>query len=158
MQIFARTFIVALAILALGFGMPAFALNAPIPPSTPPNPNTGSPSPGVPQAPQTPGNPNGGAATPGGGTSGGVGAGAGGQTLGAIVGRGIVLVQIAIPIMMALATLGFFFGAARFIFSAGNEDARRQGKQLLLWGVIVLFILVCVWGIVFLIQNTFGLR
>ena len=82
----------------------------------------------------------------------------GGQTLADFIGRFTGLTELALPIVMSLATLAFLFGGALFIFNAGNEDSIKRGKQLLFWGAIVLFLMISIWGIVFVIQLTFGLR
>lgn len=77
------------------------------------------------------------------------------RTLTTIIQSFIDLIEYAIPIVMVLAVLTFFFGVARFIFSAESDQARAEGKWFLLWGVIGLFVMVAIWGIVLVIQDTF---
>lgn len=67
-----------------------------------------------------------------------------------------VLVQTAIPIAFALAILGFFFGLARYIFSAGDEEKRKEGKSMMVWGLVAVFVLVSLFGIIRLFQRTLG--
>ena len=67
------------------------------------------------------------------------------------------LVDIATPIVVGIALLAFFWGLATFIFSAGNDDAQKRGKTLMLWGVIALFIMVSIWGIVRFIGSALGI-
>lgn len=62
---------------------------------------------------------------------------------------------LMIPIAFVLALIYFFWGVAKFVFSAGDTQAIREGKYILFWGVIVMFILVSVWGIVRVLQTTF---
>jgi len=61
------------------------------------------------------------------------------------VGR---LVEILLPLVVALALLFFFWGLAKFVLEAGNEIEKQKGKDLMIWGVVALFVMVSVWGIV----------
>jgi hypothetical protein len=45
---------------------------------------------------------------------------------------------------------------ARFIKSAGNEKEIKDSKNLVIWGIVGLFVLFSVWGIVAFIRNEFG--
>ena len=47
----------------------------------------------------------------------------------------------AFKIVAAIALLAFFWGLVKFIAGAGNEDKRTEGKQVMLWGIISLFVL-----------------
>jgi hypothetical protein len=68
------------------------------------------------------------------------------------------LVKQALPIVAGLALLAFFWGLARFIFAQGKEDAKKQGKDLMIWGAIALFVMVSIWGIVRFIQTSLGVE
>ena len=68
------------------------------------------------------------------------------------------LLTSLLPILVTLAVVLFFWGLAVFIFSAGNEDGRERGKQIMIWGVIALFIIVSIWGIVAFLGNLFGIE
>lgn len=63
------------------------------------------------------------------------------------------LVGIATPLVMGIALLGFFWGLAMFIFNQGNEEKKGEGKNIMLWGIIALFVMVAVWGLVGFISN-----
>ncbi len=69
------------------------------------------------------------------------------------VGR---LVDMALPIVVALALLAFFFGLAKFIFA--GAEAKEEGKTLMIWGIVALFVMVSVWGLVRFIGNAFGIE
>lgn len=68
------------------------------------------------------------------------------------------LVSIALPIVVALALLAFFWGLATFIFAAGSEDAKDRGKRIMIWGVVALFVMVSVWGLVQFIGSALGIQ
>jgi hypothetical protein len=63
-----------------------------------------------------------------------------------------------IPILVTLALIAFFWGVGKYAISgANNEKSREQGKQIMLWGIIGLFVMVSVWGIVNIVEDTFDL-
>lgn len=66
------------------------------------------------------------------------------------------LINTLIPIVFALALLFFLWGLAKYIFAAGNEEAKESGKRIMIWGIIALFIMASVWGIVAFLQDLFG--
>jgi Type IV secretion system pilin len=67
----------------------------------------------------------------------------------------INLLNLGVEFLMGLALLGFVVGMIRFIVTAGDDKSRADGKQLMVWGMISLFVMLSVWGIVQIIENTF---
>lgn len=63
-----------------------------------------------------------------------------------------------IPLLGAVAFLMFVWGIARFIKSAGNEKEIKDSKNMLIWGIIGLFVLMTIWGIIFFLQKELGVR
>lgn len=63
-----------------------------------------------------------------------------------------------IPFLGAIAFLAFVWGIARFIKSAGNEKEIKDSKNLIIWGIVGIFILVTVWGIIYFLQGEFGFK
>jgi hypothetical protein len=61
-----------------------------------------------------------------------------------------------ILLLFVLALLLFFWGLAEFILKAGSEDGRTKGKQHMLWGIIGIFVMFAVYGILKVLANTFG--
>lgn len=59
------------------------------------------------------------------------------------VGR---IVNLIIPILFAVALLGFFYGLVMFIF--GGEMDKEKAKKTMIWGVVALFVMASVWGLV----------
>ena len=68
------------------------------------------------------------------------------------------VVKTLIPIMMALAVLAFFWGLVKYIASASDEAAKEGGKTLMIWGMIALFVMVALWGILGWVQGQLGLN
>lgn len=77
------------------------------------------------------------------------------QNFGDVICIFIDLAEIAIPIVAGIALLVFFWGLAQVIFKADDEDARIKGRQVMIWGIIALFVMVSVWGIVNLLISDF---
>ena len=65
-----------------------------------------------------------------------------------------IIIETAIPVAFGGAILAFFFGLARFIFSAGDELKRKEGKSIMIWGLVALFVMTSVFGIIRLFQST----
>ncbi len=61
------------------------------------------------------------------------------------------LITKAIPIVFALALLLFFWGVAKYILSAGTE--KDQGKRIMVWGVVALFVMSSIWGLTTFIRK-----
>lgn len=66
------------------------------------------------------------------------------------------LVDLALPIVVALALLAFFYGLAKLIW--GGAEAVAEGKTLMIWGVVALFVMVSVWGLVRFVGDAFGIE
>lgn len=67
----------------------------------------------------------------------------------------INLIGALIPLLIAIAVLYFIWGVVQFIAAAGDESARAEGKTKMIWGIVGLFIIVSVWGLVALLQGIF---
>lgn len=65
------------------------------------------------------------------------------------------ILQLITMIVGALALLYFFWGLSMFIFYANQEEKRKEGRQVILWGLIALFIIFSIWGLIQVMQNTF---
>ncbi len=61
-----------------------------------------------------------------------------------------------IPLLVGLAVAYFLYGVGKFIKNADSDAEREKGKQVMIWGVIALFVIVSVWGLVGLLATTFG--
>lgn len=76
-------------------------------------------------------------------------------TIGGLIDILAGLIDRLIPLSVAAAVLVFFWGLVVFIFNAGNEDKRKEGRQVMLWGIVALFVMVSIWGLVRILQQTF---
>ena len=65
------------------------------------------------------------------------------------------LISLVTPIVVALALLYFFWGLAKFILSTGGGKEQEEAKGIMLWGIIALFVMVSIWGIIRVVSATF---
>ena len=64
------------------------------------------------------------------------------------------------PAILIIFSLGFFmfiWGLIEFLWKLGEGGDNDEGKQHMLWGIVGMFIMVSVYGIIALLDNTFGL-
>ena len=65
--------------------------------------------------------------------------------------------KLFITFVSGFSLIVFMWGIVKYLWKGDSEDARQKGKQLMIWGLIGLFVMFAVWGIVALIGNTFGI-
>jgi len=63
-----------------------------------------------------------------------------------------------IPFVIGLAVLFFIWGLIKYITAGGDEGSRKEAINTIIWGIVVLFVMVSVWGLVNILVNTFGLE
>jgi len=78
------------------------------------------------------------------------------STLGGILTTIKGLLDAIIPIVITLAVIYLFYGVAKYVMAAGDEEAQKQGRSIMIYGVIGLFVIVSIWGLVGVVQSTFG--
>jgi hypothetical protein len=62
----------------------------------------------------------------------------------------------AIPLIFSLAIVAFLWGIAQYFFSMGEK--KEEARQLALWGIIALFVMISMWGLVRILSGTFQLE
>jgi len=67
-----------------------------------------------------------------------------------------VIVVPIVSLVFVLAVLLFIWGIAGLIIYRENPEKREEGQRNILWGVVGMFIMVSVYGIIRLIANTVG--
>ncbi len=78
-----------------------------------------------------------------------------GRTFAELVGCVISIFNAVIPLLAVLAIIIFFWGVIRYIASSGGAKEHVEGRQFLLWGIIALFVLFSIWGIIRILKATF---
>ncbi|MSR87566.1 MAG: hypothetical protein EXS69_00090 [Candidatus Zambryskibacteria bacterium] len=73
------------------------------------------------------------------------------QAFGGIISTGTV-------ILAGAGLLIFLWGLVKFIFKiGGSEKAVEEGRNIMVWGLIALFVMTSVWGIILFFQNELNL-
>ena len=67
------------------------------------------------------------------------------------------VLRLIIPVLMVLATVIFVFGVVMYVIAGGDEDKLSTAKGYIIAGIIGLFVMVAVWGIVQALAGTLGL-
>ncbi len=72
------------------------------------------------------------------------------------------LVDLVInPLILLVFAGGFFFfmwGMVKFLWNSREGEVSDDGKQHMLWGVVGMFIMVSVYGIITIMTNSFGIN
>ncbi len=66
------------------------------------------------------------------------------------------VVATATPVVVALAVLGFFWGLMLYIFQSGDAEKRKKGLSIMIWGIVALFVMLSVFGIIKGLQSSVG--
>lgn len=76
------------------------------------------------------------------------------STLRDVVELFISLINLVIPVLIAFALVLFLWGGVRYIYRSGDAHGKGADKEVLLWGLIALFVLVSIWGILRLLKES----
>lgn len=76
--------------------------------------------------------------------------------LGGILCKVSGLISAVLPVLIALGVLYFVWGVVSFVI-ADEEEAKTKGRDRIIYGVIGLAVIVAMWGLVGILQKTFGL-
>lgn len=68
------------------------------------------------------------------------------------------IIRTIIGIFFPLATAIFLWGVIEYMRAAGDEKKIKDARQKITYGIIGLFMMVAVWGIVKAVVATFGLQ
>ncbi|MBM3272266.1 hypothetical protein FJY94_03275 [Candidatus Kaiserbacteria bacterium] len=76
-----------------------------------------------------------------------------------LIGRFVT--YILNPLILLIFAAGFFlfmYGLVKFMFALRSGAPSQDGKQHMLWGIVGMFIMVSVEGIIYMIDSTFNLQ
>ena len=66
------------------------------------------------------------------------------------------ILDTVLPLIIALAVVYFVWGIFKYVM-AGDDDAKAAAKDKIIYGVVGLFVMISVWGLVNILVNTFGI-
>ena len=62
-----------------------------------------------------------------------------------------------VALVIGLAVLFFIWAVFRYVGSGGDEKERAEARGLVVWGIVAIFVMVSVWGLVRILDSTFNL-
>ncbi len=81
------------------------------------------------------------------------------QSIGGVMGlldQASQLINRLIPFVIALTVLIFLWGILKFVIS-NDAEGRKEARGYMIWGVISLFVMVSVWGLVNILVRSVNL-
>ena len=76
-------------------------------------------------------------------------------TAGTVLAKLTEIFGLIAPILITLAVLWFFWGLITYLM--GDVSEKEKGRTTMIYGIITIFVMVAVFGLVQLIANTFGI-
>ncbi len=65
------------------------------------------------------------------------------------------LLNYIVRLIVLLALIAFLYGILKLVFvDASNETERAKARKFMLWGIVSLFVMVSVWGLVNVLKST----
>lgn len=64
-------------------------------------------------------------------------------------------VDLLIPIVIGFAFIYFVWGLTKYITAEGDEK-RSEGRSIMIQGIIAMFVIVSIWGLVDFLGNLLG--
>jgi hypothetical protein len=68
----------------------------------------------------------------------------------------VEIIYISIPILTGLGLALFLWGVVRYI-GTSDEGTKQEARSVILYGIITLFAMVAVWGLVYFVAGTLGI-
>ena len=73
------------------------------------------------------------------------------EALGVIQG----LLNGLLPVLIAFAVAVFSWGVLKYIRASDNPEQRTEGRELMIYGIVAIFVMVSLWGLVSVIVDVF---
>ena len=67
------------------------------------------------------------------------------------------VIHILIPAFFALAIVFFFYGMAKYILAAGDPTKAKEGRGIMIWGVIAIAVMAVLFGLVQWLASAVGI-
>src|SRR3989338_6818497 len=62
-----------------------------------------------------------------------------------------------LPVLITLGVVYFIWGVVTYVIG-GDEEAKTAGRDKIIYGIIGLAVIIGVWGLVNIVNRTFGLN
>ncbi len=61
-----------------------------------------------------------------------------------------------VPLIVAVAGVYFMWGLVKYVTSQDKEEERTAARNMMVYGIIVLFVMISVWSLVNILVGTFN--
>lgn len=75
-----------------------------------------------------------------------------GNIIAGLLCRIALLLNTIVPILITLAVVYFIWGVVGYVLGS-SEDAKKEGRDRMIWGLIGLMVIVSIWGLVNILKN-----
>ena len=74
-----------------------------------------------------------------------------------IITKATALIQQVVVLIFVLAIVVFAWGIVKMISAAGNAEKLKQAKGIIWWGIIGMFVLAAIGGIIAFLRGELGI-
>ena len=76
-------------------------------------------------------------------------------TISQLLGNVESVLRQSIGILFVLATVVFLWGVIQYVIAGGDEDKIKTANDYIVWGLVGLFVMLTMWGIVYSVTYLF---
>ena len=77
------------------------------------------------------------------------------MTISQLLGNVEAVFRQLIGILFVVATVVFIWGVIQYVIAGGDEDKLSNAKNVIVWGLIGLFVMMMMWSIVTAVKALF---
>ena len=63
--------------------------------------------------------------------------------------------NLVVGLAISLAVIWIIINVIRYLIASGSEDAKKKGGYAILYGIVALFVILSIWGLVAILRNSF---
>ena|SRR3989344_3052423 len=64
--------------------------------------------------------------------------------------------DLLVPFLVGLAVVLFLWGVLTYVMAGADDEKKKNARNFMIWGIIAIFVMVSVWGIIEILTNLFG--
>jgi len=68
------------------------------------------------------------------------------------------ILSTIVGLLIAFAVVMFLYGVVKYITAGAEEEKKKEARNVIIYGIIGIFAMVSVWGLVGILKNTFDLE
>ena len=61
-----------------------------------------------------------------------------------------------VPVLIGVAVVVFIYGVIKYTISGDDEEERKKARSLMIYGIIAIFVIVSIWGLIAILQQLTG--